>query len=434
MMEYESLVDKVNNAFDNYELFFLKEKTKKYESRDKELYGVELKEEEGIALRGIKNNRMVFSYTYDKGDKGITALLENAKILIPFVEDDKDIDFPGQYDNYPFLRLYDYEGLKVNDIEKVSLLLKMEKTMLDYDRRIVTTRNCGLQETEIQTRIINSKGLKAEGKKTLYTLFALCVAKDEDEVSWYDWSWANSLNKIDGKELGTEIAQKAISFLFSKQISTGIYEGILTPQASCEMLGILSSSFLSESLYKNKTRLKEKTGTRCFSDIINIIDSGKEGMGSFPFDGEGVLSGENILVRDGYFEGFLYDTYYGKKFGKASTGNGVRRGVKEPPACAPRGFFIEKGERDIRGAMTDGIIIEELMGTHTANPITGDFSLGAVGHLYKNGIKTPFKGVIFSGNIFELLNNVKEIGTDLMFYGIYGSPSLFIEGIKISGK
>jgi PmbA protein len=433
-MESEQIEIRIRGSFDSYELFFLKEKTKRYESRDKVLYGVELKEEEGIALRGIKNNRMVFSYTYDKGDKGIATLLENTKMLMPFAEDDKDIGFPGRYDNYPFLELYDYEGLRVDDTQKISLLLEMEKTMLDYDRRIVTTRNCGLQETEIQTKIINSKGLKAEGKKTLYTLFALCVAKDEDEVPWYDWSWAHSLDKIDGKELGTEIAQKAISFLFSKQISTGIYEGILTPQASCEMLGILSSSFLSESLYKNKTMLKDKTGTRYFSDVINIIDSGKEGMGSFPFDGEGVLSEENILVRDGYFEGFLYDTYYGRKFRKISTGNGVRRGVKEPPACAPRGFFIEKGERDIRGAMTDGIVIEELMGTHTANPITGDFSLGAVGHLYKNGIKTPFKGVIFSGNIFELLNNVKEVGTDLMFYGTFGSPSLFIEGIKISGK
>ena len=74
------------------------------------------------------------------------------------------------------------------------------------------------------------------------------------------------------------------------------------------------------------------------------------------------------------------------------------------------------------------------MGTHTANPITGEFSLGAVGHLVKSGKKTPFKGVIFSGNIFELLNSVKEVGSDLTFYGTCGSPSLFVEGLKISGQ
>jgi len=74
------------------------------------------------------------------------------------------------------------------------------------------------------------------------------------------------------------------------------------------------------------------------------------------------------------------------------------------------------------------------MGAHTANPITGDFSLGAVGYMCKNGEKTPFQGVIFSGNVFELLKNVKEAGNDLRYYGVSGSPSLFVEGIKISGK
>jgi PmbA protein len=89
---------------------------------------------------------------------------------------------------------------------------------------------------------------------------------------------------------------------------------------------------------------------------------------------------------------------------------------------------------DVYPYMTNGLIIEELMGTHTANPITGDFSLGAVGHLVRDGAKMPFKGVIFSGNIFDLLNSVKGVGNDLKFYGTCGSPSLFIEGMKVSGK
>ena len=95
-------------------------------------------------------------------------------------------------------------------------------------------------------------------------------------------------------------------------------------------------------------------------------------------------------------------------------------------------MIIEKGQRDIGKFITNGVIIEELMGTHTANPITGDFSLGATGYLCKNGERYPFNGVIFSGNVFELFNNVKEVGNDVRFYGICGSPSLFVEGIKIS--
>ena len=73
--------------------------------------------------------------------------------------------------------------------------------------------------------------------------------------------------------MGLDIAEKAVSMLFAKQIPTGTYEGILTPRASADLLGILSESFLSESLYKNKTRLKEKEGTGCFAPVLSLDEA-----------------------------------------------------------------------------------------------------------------------------------------------------------------
>jgi PmbA protein len=80
------------------------------------------------------------------------------------------------------------------------------------------------------------------------------------------------------------------------------------------------------------------------------------------------------------------------------------------------------------------LIIDELMGTHTANGVTGDFSVGAVGHYSRNGMRVPFKGVILSGNLFDLLSHVRAVGNDLTFYGSHGAPTLVIEGVRISGK
>jgi PmbA protein len=433
-MDKEKILKKISNEFDSYELFFLKEKVKKFESRDKDLYGVEMNEEEGIALRGIKENKLIFSYTFEKGERTADALVDNATLLGPFVAADEGVILPGSFENYPPANFFNPTGLVTDDREKTSRLIEMESLILDFDKSIVATRNCELQEAEIEIEIVNSNGLAIQGRKTLYSVFALCVAKERDEVSWYDWTWAHSLADIDMKALGLAVAEKTISFLGSEQIATGIYDGILTSQASCEILSVLSGSFLAESLYKSKTKLKDKIGKKCFSENITLMDSGLAGMGALPFDGEGVPSQENILVQGGVFKTFLYDTYYGKKFNRSSTGNAARSGLKEPPMCGRRGFYLDRGLNDVCSLMTDGIIIEELMGTHTANPITGDFSLGAVGHLIREGGKIPFKGVIFSGNNFDLLNNVKGVGNDLKFYGTCGSPSLLIQGMKISGK
>lgn len=433
-MDKERIINRIETNFDDYELCFLTEKTKRFETRERNLCGVDLKEETGVALRAIKDNRMIFSYTYDQSDGAAQALLDNAAMLMPITEADDDVEFPEVFACYPSLDLYDHAGISADDEEKVSVLTEMEGAILDYDKRIVATRNCEIQEEDIRVEIVNSRGLKAGAVKTLYSLVALCVARDQDEVSWYDWVWSHSFSELNGKALGVNVAQKAVSFLRSEQISTGIYDGILTSQASCEILGLLSSSLLGESLYKDKTKLKGKNGEKCFSETITIVDSGFVGMGSFPFDGEGVPSQENVIVKNGVFRDFLFDTYYGRKLRKASTGNGVRVGVKSPPHCGARGMFVKKGATDIYPYLTNGVIIEELMGTHTANPITGDFSLGAVGHLVESGVRRPFKGIIVSGNVFELLCNVREVGDDLKFYGDHGSPSLYIEGLKISGK
>ena len=266
-MDFIKTYDAIENVFDSYELYYHKERSKKFESKEREICCIEIKEEEGMALRAIKDHKMIFTYTYNR-DNAPEALLKNAMALLPLMERDDDRFFSGKQDDYPVLPFYDEKSLKIDDAQKTALLMDMESTIRDYDKRIITVRNCELQEIEYEVKIRNSKGLTAEGRKTLYTLSALCVAKDEDEVSWYDWSWSHSFGELDGKKLAMEIAQKTISFLSGKQIDTGIYEGILAPQAACDMLGILSDAFLSENLYKNKTRLKAKEGTKCFSEAL----------------------------------------------------------------------------------------------------------------------------------------------------------------------
>ncbi|MCX8110083.1 MAG: TldD/PmbA family protein [Syntrophorhabdaceae bacterium] len=435
MIDYKKIAEGIKGSFDSFEVFFLKEKTKKYESRDLDTYSIELREEEGVALRVIKDNKMAFSYSYEKGDKALESLLDNARQLLPFLDEDKDYAFPEPTHDYPILDLYDSKGLILSESKKKDMVISLEDIMKNYDKRISVVRGCELQEIEIETGIINSKGISVEAKKTLYIISGMCVAKDTDEVSWYDWQWSHFLNEMDIKGFGEGVAKKAVSFLGSTQIDTGIYKGILKPRAACDILGILSGSFLAESLFKDKTRLKDRIGKRCFSNYINITESGMVGIDASAFDAEGTPGQEKRIVRDGVFETFLYDTYYGKKYGRASTGNSIRTGLKDPPRCGIRGIYIEKSDKGVvDDTMEEVVIIEELIGTHTANPITGEFSLGAIGYLRKKGEYRPFKEVIFSGDIFELLNNVLGVGSDLRFYGNCGSPSLLIEGIKISGR
>lgn len=434
-MESELWTRRLGSAFESWELCFVKDRTKTFEAAEGELLTTEVKEEEGISLRCIKDGKMCFSYTFAQEEKAASELMENVAALTPFLEEDPNYVLPSAYALYPNLDLFDEQGLSIADDAKIASLLEMESLIRTFDERIATTRNCELQESELHVGIINSNGLRAQAKKTVYALSAMAVAHEGgDEVSWYDWSWASRYKELDARKLGRQIAEKTLSFLSGEILKTGVYRGLLTPACACQALEVLSPSFLGENLYKNKTRLKDKTGAKCFSPVLTLIDSGARGTSAFPFDGEGVPSQETVLVKEGVFQGFLYDIYYGRLMNRASTGNAVRSGVKEPPRCASKGLFIEQGTGEGVQPQGDWIVVEELMGTHTANSVTGDFSVGAIGHYHSGSSVIPFKGVMLSGNLFELFDQVKAVEKDLTFYGSYGSPTLLVEGLKISGK
>ncbi len=433
-MELEKIRELVEKKFDAYEIFYLKEIKRKVESRNCEIFGVEIKEEEGIAVRAINKGKLAFSYTFNLDKEGVLKLLEDLERIFPYLNEDEANGFPEwrKPEEYPELSLYDAQGQKIGMEEKAKELIMMEET-IRKDKRIVATRNCELTEKSIFVKIVNSFGLSVESMKTIYLVSALAVAKDGEEISWCDHTFSHRFSDIDFSGFGEMIREKTLSFLSPIKLKTGIYSGILSPRVASDLLGVLSNSFLAENLYKEKTKLKGKVNEKVFSEAVNILSSGTLGAYSFPFDGEGSPSKEVEVVKDGYFLTFLYDSYYANKLCAKTTANCVRSGITDMPRCGIIGMYIDKGKGKIQDIGEGEILVEDLIGVHTANPITGDFSLGAVGFLKKGGSLVPFHGVIISGNIFQVFQDVREVGDDLKFYGRYGSPSLFVTSLRISG-
>ena len=109
-------------------------------------------------------------------------------------------------------------------------------------------------------------------------------------------------------------------------------------------------------------------------------------VGSSVFDGEGVPVQKKALVEKGVLKGYLHNAYTAKRMKEPLTGNGIRGGFKGTPNVGITNLFIEKGSKsldELISSIDEGMYITEAMGMHTANPISGDFSVGAVGFYIK---------------------------------------------------
>jgi PmbA protein len=166
---------------------------------------------------------------------------------------------------------------------------------------------------------------------------------------------------------------------------------------------------------------------------ISVIDDGRlpGGLGSRPFDGEGLPTRRTPVVERGRLAGWLLDTYAGRKLGLASTGN-AGRGAGGGPTNA----WLEPGDATLDEIVADtprGLLVTWLFG-HGFNPITGDFSRGAAGIWIEDGKPAfPVHEITVAGNLGEMLLAIDAVGSDLLWQGSIAAPSLRVARMTVAG-
>ncbi|HPE46009.1 MAG TPA: metallopeptidase TldD-related protein, partial [Deltaproteobacteria bacterium] len=248
------------------------------------------------------------------------------------------------------------------------------------------------------------------------------------------------LAAFDVKRVGRTAVERAARLLGARQIRTSRIPVLFDRTSTAEILEFVADAFLGENVIKGKSALKDKLGKACFSQSITITDDPLDPRAAeiCPFDGEGVPSRRNELVRGGVLESFLYDSYWARRAGTVTTGNSVRGGYRSWPALGTRHLCLEAGPEPIAGVLETLPVtmkVTDIMGMHTANPITGELSVGINGILLEKGVGAyPVREAALSGNIYEMLSRVLAVGDDPRGFGHVCCPSLLIDAVDISSQ
>ena len=146
------------------------------------------------------------------------------------------------------------------------------------------------------------------------------------------------------------------------------------------------------------------------------------------------------MIENGRLTTLLHNLKTARKAGVKTTGNAAKSGYAGAVNVSPSNFYLKPGEKtqaELLADMGDGLVITEVSGLHAgANPISGDFSLIAQGYTVKDGKKDqPVEQITVAGNFYQLLKNIRAVGSDLTFPGSpIGSPSVDVGEIAVAGK
>lgn len=398
-------------------------------------------EDRGLGLRVIMGSRTGFAFSTELTSYGIEETVKQAMANCSKTAEDPYNILPPPEPSYPELDIYD-PGIRGATVEqKIEMAKLMEESARAYDPRVRVIESSTYQDGEVLVTILNSLGMKLTYRGAYCGIYlTLAAGEGDNSQTGFALDFSLRYENLKPEQVGKEAARRAVQMLGATPAATRKIPVVLDPYVAAGFLGLISPALTGEAVQKGRSLFAGQVGKRVASDKINIIDDGAMagGIASAPFDGEGVPTSRNVLVEEGILKGYLYNTYTAAKDGVKSTGNGVRSSFKGMPEVGSTNFFIAKGSLPVEKLLEDvieGLYITEVMGMHTANPISGDFSVGVAGLLIENGKLTrPVRGMAMGGNIVELLENVDAVGDDLKFFGGKGSPTIRIYEMTVSGQ
>ncbi len=436
----KKLRDKINKISPKWDIFLELKFKNEILINDGKIEKLKNTEISGVAVRIFKNNKMAFVCSIIK-DKILDSLLHKLKDSL-FIEGYEKHKFFNNENTYiKGLKIYD-ENIKKESLKrKTKKIIDFEKFTKKLSKKIKFIRDTGYFEDVSKIFYLNSEGFKGEFEKSLIYTFLSVIANDKnDEVIVDGVKSGVRLKDINLENLGKVTAKRAVNLLNGKSISSGRYDLIFPSYVSSEFVSYITPLFYADNIRKKKSLFwQEKEGNKILSEKITIRDDALLNWycGSFAFDGEG-NSGENKnVVENGILKNFLFDNLNAVYFNKEKAGNSIRKDFQKLPECGVSNFYIEKGKTKLKEILKNftGIFINSIMGGHTIDTVSGNFSLGVNGWFYNKGkIIHPIKEVLMTGNLKELFYNVEYVCDDIEFYFNYGSPSLLIKNILISGK
>ena len=392
----------------------------------------------GAAIRVVREGRVGFAYYTEPEGAGaaIARALENLR-LAP--AKGYSLPFPGR--SAPLKGRWD-ERVAALDVADA---LPLAEGILAGAREsahdaVVAGGGIGLDAGVVA--IASSHGLSAWDRETGVGGHASLVLEGVGRTVTADESETGHRLALDAKAVGRRAGERLLS-LRDPQPSgaSGPCDVVLRPNAVAELiLGIVVSAATGDEAKRGRSMWSDALGKPVADSGFTLADEPRhpEAIGGAPFDGEGVPTGRVPLVEKGLLRTFLYDSWDAHQWSGVTTASAVRGGFKSRPETGVHHVVVSHRttapmDRLVAG-MEDGFVVESVLGAHTANATTGDFSVTApaVWRVRGGAVEGPVTEVAIAGNLGELLRRVDGASQEVKAMEGSRVPSLRFRGVAVS--
>ncbi|ADD68178.1 peptidase U62 modulator of DNA gyrase [Denitrovibrio acetiphilus DSM 12809] len=434
--EIENIINRFNSSYDDISIHIQSGRSKSVQLNGYETETVDYAVDTKLIARAVKDGRVV-SCGFTGADAGTVAdFLDSYKVAINSLPADEFRFIPDYSATEGDLDVCDpaFDTVTLSDLTDIAKEITSAATAAD--KRVKAVKQSAVDASFSETVIISTAGPVVSRSKTFFSAVAYLIAEEGgEERDAYDQISVTKLGALSHKLVGEYAAENACSLLGAKSISTGSYNILFSASVMADFMELLLELINGESVYKGTSMLTGKLGSKCASDNFTMIDNPllRTGLGSRIFDDEGQASGSVSIFQNGILQNYLHNSYTAKALdmtnnARGAIGNGGNISVTST------NVLLAPSTAEKTPDAEDYLKITEVMGMHTADPISGDFSVGVSGILYKNGTSVhPFKEAVLSGNLADLLSGTIEVFDNSRTFGNITASDTLFDKMTVSG-
>ena len=397
-----------------------------------EVETVAFSEDKGVSVTVHIGQRKGSASSTDTSPTAIDAMVTAACDIARVSAEDPcfglaDLDLVNN--QYPDLDLY--HPWSITPPQALEMAINCERQALAMDKRISNSDGVNLSTYTFSHGYANTHGCEGVIHGSRHSLSCSLIAKEGELMQRdYDYTTARHHDDLLPLELLAESAVKrATSRLGARKIKTQKVPVIFSSRLSGGLFSSFVGAISGSNLYRKNSFLLDSVGQQLFPQGIRIYEQPHllRGLGSAPFDGEGVPTRNNVLVEDGKLCQYVLGSYSARKLGLQTTANsgGVFNLTVDPTI---------EGLDEILKKMGTGLLVTELMG-QGVNGLTGDYSRGASGFWVENGqIQYPVEEITIAGNLKDMFLSIAAIGSDINPNSSTRCGSVLIEQMMVAGS
>lgn len=396
--------------------------------------------DDGVCVRVLENGHQGIITAKAVGPERAATLAAKALDVARLSPADPHRRFATPAPHYSMDIATDVAVLQTPIEETQEKLSHIETVLLKSDVRLKKIVKMSYSEGKESFCIANTQKVSLATETSQFTFAVEILAEQggHTEVGW-DFQMTRFKKDLDVEKIANAVAFHTLRSLGGKPISSGSYAIVVHPRVGTQLLSLVTDALSAEAVQRGRSFWRSGSNSTVAAPAVTFVDDPLlfNGVASSPFDEEGVPHESLNVVEGGVLKDYFYDLRSSARAGRESNGRGSKASLGSLPKPGPTNFYMKPGDKtqdQLLSVQSRVFLLEDVMGLHMADPITGEFSLGASGSLYENGrFSKPVRGVTVAATIGDMMKKVVLVGNDLTWHGSFGCPSFLVDQMTIAG-